>query len=118
MSTSVDFAPPPEDDGSSCAASRPSRVGRGVRRYFSCARPQSRYFQVSAPSKRRMRTDPSALGSKFLAFTASRLFGFGCSGSQCVTHPPLRHRIVLSVLSPQPYSAVFPCCPLTPLVPA
>src|SRR5712691_10402754 len=85
----------------------PVAVGRAVRRHFSCARPQSRYFQVSAPSKRRIRTDPSALGSKFLAFTASRLFGFGCSGSQCVTHPQLRHRIVLSVLSSQTYSVVF-----------
>ena len=69
---------------------------------------QSRYFHVDAPSSKRIRTDPSELGSKLRALTPILLPSFGRIGSQCVTQPHVLHLTNLKDLSPQEYSLVAP----------
>lgn len=65
---------------------------------------QSMNVQVSAPSKCRTWTDSRIFGSKLRRFTPWRAPGSGFRGSQCVTHPQVAQRTVLSVLSPWMYS--------------
>ena len=69
---------------------------------------QSRYFHVDAPSSRRIRTDPSELGSKLRALTPILPLSCGRIGSQCVMQPQVLHLTNLKDLSPQEYSLVAP----------
>src|SRR5438552_9893461 len=63
-----------------------AQEGAGRRLYSSMN------FQLSAPLKRRTRTDAISSGSKFARFTPCFAPGVGCSGSQCVTQPQVRQR--------------------------
>lgn len=77
----------------------------------------SKNFHVSAPSKRRIRTEANIPGSKLRRFTPWRVPGSGGRGSQCVTQPHVAQRMVLSVLSPWTYSRVLSGCPAIRTVP-
>lgn len=68
---------------------------------------------MDAPSSRRIRIEPSELGSKFRALTPILLLPVGCTGSQCVMQPHVLHRTNLSDLSPQEYLSVEPGAAVT-----
>ncbi len=66
------------------------------------------YFQVCAPSSRRILTAPSADGSKFRALTPALVPLPTLSFLHCMTQPHALQRMNFCDLSPQMYSSVAP----------
>jgi len=62
---------------------------------------QSRYFQLLAPSRWRMRVLRKMSGAKFRALTPIRLSAVGRTASQWVTHPQVAQRTKRRRWSPQ-----------------